>query len=1052
MRFLLLGPIEVWAEGDRMDLGHRKQRALLALLLLNANRNVRPARVIEWLWDDRPPRTALELVHEYVSRLRRVLRHDPATRRLLTSDSGYRLQVAPDELDLHRFERLVGEAQRAAAGNDLAGAAAILREALALWRGSALEDVPPTLAVEAEVARLEEARLAALEQRIEADLGCGRHAELVGELEGLVAAEPLRECFRAQLMVALYRSGRRAEALETYRAGRQRLVDDHGLEPGGRLRELEQEILRDDPALALPSSAAGRAAAVPPSELPPDVADFTGREAILGTLAALLAPDDEQAPAAPVVAIAGKPGVGKTALATRVGHRLRARFPGGQLWVDLQGVAPSPVDPAAALAGLLRGLGVDSGGLPGELEERARMYRSWLAGRRMLVVLDNAATEAQVRPLLPAAPGSAALVTSRRRLLGLEAARHLNLDVLSPGEAVRLLERVAGPGRLTGEPEAARAIASLCGRLPLALRIVGAKLAAKDHWSPVELVDRLRDERRRLDELCAGDLQVRASVALSYQGRPPEEQRAFRLLGLLDTADFPAWAGAALLGRDRDAAEELSERLADSHLLEVAGRDAAGQVRYRFHDLLRVYAREQARREEPPEVREAALERALCAWATLAEIAADRLHPGYRPARWSAADPGPPVAESVRRDPRVWLEAEHPSLVAGVGQAFASGLWELTCRLAGTFTAVCHRPGYWDDWQHTHELALEAAGRAGNRRWEALLLNGLAELEVERGRFDRAEAYAERAIACARAIGDCLREATARFQLGEAYREQSRLDLAAGCYREVLPAARTGGDRHLEASVELSMGMLAYYQGRLDDAVAPYGRALAIFRAIGDRVCTAGTLNSVGILARDQGRADQAAASYREALELFRTAGDRRMHAAVLRNLAVVLMDQGRVVEAVPALEESLAFVCQLGDRRWEAGILNSLGDAHRLLGHPDQALTCYRQSLVLCRELEYRRGEAVNLTSLGHLSQDNGRLEDAARWHADSASVFRQIGEPRREAQSLASLGSTLVTDGRPADAITAWRRALTIYQELGAPEAAEVAARLEEARTSAG
>jgi DNA-binding SARP family transcriptional activator/tetratricopeptide (TPR) repeat protein len=1055
MRFLLLGPLEVWDDGERIDIGGRKQRALLALLLLNANRNVRRARVIDWLWDEEVPRTARELVHEHVSRLRRALRHDqlapPGSARLRTSDSGYRLEVGPDELDLHRFERLVGQAQQAAAGDDHAGAARILREALALWRGSVLEDVPPSRAVEAEQLRLEEARLTALEQRIEADLQSGGHAEIVGELEGLVAAEPLRECFRAQLMLALYRSGRQAEALAVYRAGRRLLIDGHGLEPGSRLRELEQAILRDDPALAQASPGVAEPAAPisPPSQLPPDVADFTGRAGITEAVAAMLASaPDEPEPAAPVVAVAGKPGVGKTALAVHVGHRLGSRFPDGQLWVDLRGVAPVPLDPAAALAGMLRALGVDSSGIPDELDERVRLYRSRLAGQRLLVVLDNAATEAQVRPLLPAAAGSAALVTSRCRLIGLEAAHHLDLDVLSQEEAVTLLQRVAGPGRLAADAEAAWAIARLCGHLPLALRIVGAKLAVKRHWTASEFVDRLRDEHRRLDELRAGDLEVRASVALGVQGRPPDEQRAFRLLGLLDTADFPTWAAAALLGRDQDATQELLERLADSHLLEVARRDATGQIRYRFHDLLRLYARERARADEPPEARRAALVRALGAWADLAETAADRFHPGYRPSRWWAVQPASDAAGPIGRDPRAWLEAEHSSLVAGVGQAFAGGLWELTCRLAGTLGGMCPRPGYWDDWQHTHELALEAARRAGDRRWEALLLNGLAVLQIELGGLDKAEAYAGRALELARVSGDRAQEATALWELGETHREQSHLDKAMACYQAVLPAARAGGDRHLEASVHLSMGMVAYYQGVLDDAAAPYAEALAGFRGLGDRACTAGTLNSIGILDRDRGRADQAVASYQEALELFRMVGDRRMHAAVLRNLAVVYLDQDRVAEAVPALEASLAFFSQLGDRRWRAGILNSLGDAHRLLGLPDQAMTSFRQSLAACRELAYRRGEAVNLASLGRLCQETGRLEEAAEWYGSSARLFHQIGEPRREAQSLEGLGSTLASAGRQADAVDAWRRALGILQELGAPEAAQVATRLERDR----
>jgi DNA-binding SARP family transcriptional activator len=470
MQFRLLGPLEVWDGDERVDLGGAKQRALLALLLLNANRIVRRTQVIDWLWSMEPPRTAGDLVHEYVSRLRRALRPcrtaEPSSQRLRTQPSGYLLRVEPDELDLDRFEWLVERARQGMAARDLQLASGALRQALALWRGPALANLPPSLAVDVESARLEEARLVALEERLEVDLRLGRHAQSVGELEALLTSYPGHERLCRQLMLALYRSGRQAEALTVYRNTRNMLVEELGLEPSPALKELERAILQADPALEPVQLTAAVTLDEPgpprgPCQLPPDIDDFTGRQAIVAQLQQLL--EGEQGPAIIISAIAGKAGVGKTALAVRVAHRLRPRFADGQLYVNLRGVEAQALDPAEVLASFLRALGLEGTAIAEGLEERVRQYRARLADRRVLVVLDNAASEAQVRPLLPAGRGCAALVTGRVRLSGLEAAHSLTLEVLEPDQAVQLLAKLAGPGRVAAEPEAAATIVRLCG-------------------------------------------------------------------------------------------------------------------------------------------------------------------------------------------------------------------------------------------------------------------------------------------------------------------------------------------------------------------------------------------------------------------------------------------------------------------------------------------------------------------------------------------------------------------------------------------------------------
>jgi DNA-binding SARP family transcriptional activator len=595
MEFRILGPLEVWEHGRAAPLGGPKQRALLATLLLDANHVVPADRLVHELWGDDPPATAENLLHGYVSQLRRCLRPRQV---LVTRPPGYLLQVEQGRLDLHRFEELVEEARLAMEGGAADRAADALGEALGLWRGPALGDVALLGLCRSKVAQLEERRMAALEERVEADLRRGRHADVTSELQALVAANPLRERLRAQLMFALYRSGRQAEALAVYRDGRQFLTEELGLEPGPALQRLEHAILAADPALEPPepttvADGSPSLVANPPCHLPADVADFTGRQEALAALTGLLGREpDGHAPAMAVAAIAGMAGVGKTALAVRAAHRLRPRFPDGQLHVHLGGAGRQARPPAEVLASLLQALGEDPAAVPDGTEERAWRYRALLADRRVLVVLDDAAAEAQVRLLLPGGAGCAALVTSRATLAGLEAAHQLTLDVLDPDEAVGLLAKVAGPGRVAAEPVAAEAIARRCGYLPLAVRVAGAKLTARPHWRLARLAERLGDETRRLDELRAGDLEVRASLEASLRGQDAATCRAFRLLGLLPAGDFTATAVGALLDLPVADAEELLERLVEVHLLEVAGLEAAGRTRYRLHDLLRGFARE----------------------------------------------------------------------------------------------------------------------------------------------------------------------------------------------------------------------------------------------------------------------------------------------------------------------------------------------------------------------------------------------------------------------------------------------------------------------------
>ncbi|WP_214414370.1 AfsR/SARP family transcriptional regulator [Sphaerisporangium fuscum] len=625
MRFRVLGALEVRSGSQRLvRLGAAKQRALLAVLLLNVNRPVHADRLVDALWPQHPPRTAAVALRTYVSALRRVLglaeRTEPPL--LATVPGGYLLRLTSADLDLLAFEELAAGGRRALAEGRPALAAERLHQALGLWRGRPLEDVPLDPSLAADLVRIEERRLAVQENLVDARLALGHHADLLAELGALVAEQPLRERLQGQWMLALYRSGRQAEALGAYRDLRGRLVRELGVEPSPPLRRLHQRILAGQadlvppppPPAGCPAGApacagepAGTACATPvvPRQLPRDIGSFTGRAAELARLDARLGSAGR--PEAPVIiAVHGMAGVGKTAFAVHAAHRLAGRFTGGQLFADLHGLTQGlpPADPSEVLDHMLRSLGVPAGQIPRDLDGRAALYRTRLAGRRVLILLDNAAEESQVRPLLPASPGLV-LITSRRRLAGLEDVRPLSLDVLPRDDALALFVRTAGRQRLAGQPPGALdEIVELCGRLPLAIRIAAARLRSRAGWTASDLADRLRDHRHRLGELQVGPLSVTATMDLSYQHLSPGRQGMYRLLSLYPGADIGRHAAAALAGTTPRHAGRLLDDLVDANLLQepVPGR-------YRLHDLLRAHAAVTLADEDTDADRRAALTR-----------------------------------------------------------------------------------------------------------------------------------------------------------------------------------------------------------------------------------------------------------------------------------------------------------------------------------------------------------------------------------------------------------------------------------------------------------
>jgi tetratricopeptide (TPR) repeat protein len=665
--------------------------------------------------------------------------------------------------------------------------------------------------------------------------------------------------------------------------------------------------------------------------------------------------------------------------------------------------------PDEVLGRFLRALGVDGSSIPAGLEERAERYRMRLADRRVLVVLDNAVGEGQVRPLLPGSPTCGVLVTSRARLTGLEGARLVDLDILRPRVAVELLARVAGPARVAAEPDAAAAIVGYCGRLPLAIRIAGARLAARPAWSLARLAERLADERRRLDELAAGDLEVRASIALSYRALPERQRRAFRRLGLLESPDVPAWVAAALLDLPPSRGEELVDGLVDAQLLEVAGEDAAGQLRYRLHDLLRLYARERAAAEDPGADRDAALARAFGGWLALAEAADRRLpSPTVGVAHGSAPRwPGTPghgdasAGGPTPADPLAWFEAERVALVTAVAQAADRGMEELAWDLANLLLGFLSVRNHLDDWRRTHEVALAAAERGGDRRGQAYMLRGLGQFSIERDDLPTASAHLEQALA----LFDTL------------------------------------DDRCGWAHTLLTCGYVDRLRGRPQRALDRFQRALEALTACGDELGQAYARWNFGLSYHEQGRLSDARANLEQALDGFHATGNRHFEAWVLRSLGLLHQHQGQAEPARACFQAALRLLTGLGDRFGEALVLEGLGE---LAADRAQGRGLLAEALRLSRELNNRFAEARALWSLGGLHHADRQLQEAEQCLQAALGIWQELGMPLWRARTLDRLGAVQADAGRPEAAHAAWRQALVLFEQVGAPEAQAVARRL--------
>ncbi|RDG35118.1 AfsR/SARP family transcriptional regulator [Streptomyces corynorhini] len=936
LRFSVLGPVRAWRGEETLSSGSPQQRALLAALLLRHGRTATAGELIDALWGDEPPSQALAAVRTYASRLRKVL--NPGV--LISESGGYALRTMREALDLNVAEELAGNADRARAAGDNSQARTLINQSLDLWDGEALASVPGPYA-ETQRARLEEWRLQLTEARLDMDLEVGCHAEAVSELTSLTADHPLRERLRELLMLALYRSGRQAEALAVYTDTRRLLADELGVDPSPELSRLQERILRADTELARPKEDPAPAHAVlRPAQLPATVPDFTGRVSFVRELGDRLATAEGSVMA--VSALAGIGGVGKTTLAVHVAHAASEHFPDGQLYVDLQGAGTRAAEPETVLASFLRALGLPATAIPDAVEDRSALYRSTLAGRRVLVLLDNARDAAQLRPLLPGTAGCAALVTSRGRMVDLAGAHLVDLDVMSPEEALQLFTRIVGRERVGSEREAALDVVAACGFLPLAIRIAGSRLAARRTWTVSVLAAKLADERRRLDELQAGDLAVKATFELGYGALEPAQARAFRLLGLADGPDISLAAAAALLDLPVRDAEDLLESLVDTSLLE-----SAAPGRYRYHDLVRLYARACAERDEQPaSERDAALSRLLDFYlATAANVYAlerpgDRLVERLEPTSY----PGLPFTD--RHDGEDWLYTEANCLLACVHQTAGPGTLRRAVDLLWASLDLSESGANSKEYEATAAGVLTVARACGDPWAEGRALISLCISHRVAGQFDEAEREAEQALALANRTHDLLTKAWASNHRGVLAHYQNRFTDGERHLTQALEDFRAGEDEAGEASALCNLSRTRLSLGRTASAITLAQRGIEIYDRTGNTLRGANARYALGVALTQNGHLADANGRFTEALETFRDSRQRLWEGMALYRLAEIDLLARRSAQAASNAEMALTVLRGIGGDWRRANVLMTLGQALNSIGQPGRAQVCWRDAL----------------------------------------------------------------------------------------------------------
>ncbi|MEV4375885.1 tetratricopeptide repeat protein [Streptosporangium sp. NPDC049644] len=1080
----VLGPLSVSRNDARVDITSAMRRTLLGLLAIQPGQCVSREESIDVLWGDRPPKTWRRLLQGYVGSLCGLLASEgqgvpvPIT----SVSGGYTLDPEATHLDLVRFDELLGQAQTARTGGRPLPAWELFDGALRCWRGSVLADADSRLRHHPAAVALNRRRTAAGLAFADLGLAFGRYEETCVRLRELVTAEPLHEGLHARLITAMAGCGEQAAALRLYATIRAGLVEDLGVEPGPELAAAHLRVLRQETA-----DRHVVAASAVPAQLPLSARGFSGRTGEIEQLDALLATAGAQPAALPILVVSGTPGVGKTTLAVHWAHRVRDRFPDGQLYLNLRGfdAAAGPVEPAEAIRAFLDALHVPVQRIPQDFDAQVGLYRSLLAGRRMLVLLDNARDVEQVRPLLPGTAGCLVVVTSRDQLSGLvaaEGAHPLSLGLLPIAEGREFLARRIGTERVAAEPEAVDAIIADCARLPLALAIVATRAVTNPRFALTTLAGELRHSRGGLDIFHSGDsaTQVRAVFSWSYRTLGDEAARLFRLLSLHPGSDIGAPTAARLADVPEELVRQLLAELVRSHLV---GEHEPG--RYSFHDLLRVYAAERGRDEDCDEERTAAVQRLYDHYLHSTDAAVRMLYPQLILLPASAPPPGTPAAFDGPERALAWLRAEHVNLVAAITYAAEHGPRPAAWLLAGLLRGYLARSRHSVQWLAVTGAGLNAARAMGDLYGQASLHLGTAHAHYSMSRPRQAIAHLEHTLDLSRRVGWARGQIVALINLGSVYGELGRLDDADSRLLDALDLLRrTGSQQHSEIIILNNLGNIERNRGRLREAVDYLTLAYDIWRESELPVGSCATLCTIGQVHHDLGMLSRSAEHLREAIGLARRIGDHVNEADSLAALSGVRHDTGHFAEALELARTAL----RLSEgASGESVARNALAAACHSLGHHDEAVEHYLRGLRLARKsgigylesealiglsrvyvllgddgaadasaraalhiakratFRIREGQARAALAEIHLNRDE--IEEAAAQAGQAIDLHRRSGHRLGLANALAHLGSATWRSRGARAALPIWEEALALFAGIGSPGAGRVRALIEAA-----
>ncbi|MFF7364846.1 tetratricopeptide repeat protein [Streptomyces sp. NPDC008125] len=1072
MEIQILGPVGLRLNGQLLSLGSDKERLLLAALALEANRPVAMSELVERLWDGDPPVRARENTHTYVSRVRRRLRlagAGPEAPTIVGKAHTYTLRAGHDCVDRQRFQHFVDAASTC---DSDARAVDLLSRAEKMWQGEALAGLPGFWAATVRRA-LGESRLSATASRVAAGLRLGRYAEQVGELSALAARHPGDETLIGQLMLAYYGSGRYTDALRVHQRARQSLMVEYGAVPGAELNAIHRGVLARVPARELvhgagawlttgplapvagappapppePPEAAGPPPESPPRRNLPQQPSLVGRRAELRALTSVVTEgSSHDGSIVTVEAVSGMAGVGKTALAVASAHLLADRYPDGQLYIDLHGHSPTqePLTARAALATLLRLLGAPAFSIPAELEGRSALWRTMLAERRVVIVLDDATGPEQVGPLLPSGSPSLTIIASRRHLTGIPQALSVPLDALPEEDAVSLFRGFAGEERTRDLAETAR-IVGLCGYLPLAIELVAHRFRARTSWTLTVLAERLARTPGRLTEIHSADQEqeMTRAFALSYRTLTAQQRTAFRRLGLHPGTEFTAGAASALLGLEQDTTERLLEGLLACHLLREPVPD-----RYRYHDLLREYAHGLSVSEDSEQERRRAMTR-LTDFYTATADRADRLaYPRrIRPASPEppSPTPPPPLPDSVAA--RSWLTAERGNLLAVEEHVRSNGAPEAAARLSGVLAGFLQSECHWQDAKKLLRHAVSHWDRTGDD--PSALCRALIDLcaaDASIGDYPEAAKAGERALELAHSLGDQPAEAEALRVLGTLNWHLGETRKALALLQRSLAIKSRAGDAWDKARSRNNIAVTMLLLGERGQALMHFREALTGFRKSLDEIASAQTLNNIGELQMQSGELTSARRSFEESLSFLESEGSRYDRATVRRNLAEALTESGEPGAALSMFEEALSEFRSLGDRKSQAEALIGIGEAHWRLGNAGESGRELREALKIAQDIGAAHHEVQALHHLGRADYSDGHVDAATDRLRAAAAVAARTHDIDEETAVRMLLAEVRLAAGDVGEANTLLHQAFELAQGRDPVTAGRIGSRLAE------